>query len=722
MISDHAFRSLIFSQVQHPFKHFLSDFGYVNESAPGVGDVESALDYLYAIMYPNFKGAVANVAALPGVGTINDYYRVEDDGDGKSAGYVWQRIDSIEQWVKRYDIDWAADTILSDTITRTQYLYVSRFGATDRDEDGIDFAGDLAGQRIYGGDAANQHLTFYANSGDAAGATGFIQFGDHNRPLVDDSFTLGQPTYRFTTGYFSQSVIAGTLTLAPGSITDSSGTINFGDENLITTGSITAAGLDFSSYLEMTEIATPSNPAAGKNRLYFKNDDQLYRLDSAGNERLIGLSFTSSNDNRIVRSDGTGGTSIQESLVTLDDAGTLSGITLLDVDSLRFDGQTISTTAINGDLILSPNGTGLVQVPGIKDSSLTQDRVMNVDGTGRIVSTAIVISGAALSGLTQLSVDNLRLDGSTLSSTDVDGNILLTPNGTGLIESSALIQPGTDDSLDLGATAKRWQDLFLSGTISDGTNAIAIATLLSFRSALVGATGGESLFYNNVSGLWEASTPDSEISHGGLSNLGVDDHAQYALLIGRTGGQSLLGGIAANEDLTLESTSHATKGFIKFSSDLAPTTNASFSGTWSGTDIGDASFNFRDVYSKGEFFGFRFQNTTFAGLPSASAQNVGRAMWATDVETAYVDTGGTWKQVGRSVYRSDIAFSGAETLKNVDVSASLSDARNAIIQLADNNNNFERITAKITATSVSNIRIETNVALPAGSYRLIAIE
>jgi len=41
-----------------------------------------------------------------------------------------------------------------------------------------------------------------------------------------------------------------------------------------------------------------------------------------------------------------------------------------------------------------------------------------------------------------------------------------------------------------------------------------------------------------------------------------DDHTGYILLIGRTGGQILQGGIAASEDLILDSTSHATKGWI----------------------------------------------------------------------------------------------------------------------------------------------------------------
>ena len=44
---------------------------------------------------------------------------------------------------------------------------------------------------------------------------------------------------------------AGTLTLAAGSITDSSGAISFGDENLTTTGVVTAASLDISGNVDV---------------------------------------------------------------------------------------------------------------------------------------------------------------------------------------------------------------------------------------------------------------------------------------------------------------------------------------------------------------------------------------------------------------------------------------------------------------------------------------
>jgi len=54
-----------------------------------------------------------------------------------------------------------------------------------------------------------------------------------------------------------------------------------------------------------------------------------------------------------------------------------------------------------------------------------------------------------------------------------------------------------------------------------------------------------------------------QLDHGlALAGLTDDDHAQYLLLAGRSGGQSAYGGTGSGDDLTLESTSHATKGYV----------------------------------------------------------------------------------------------------------------------------------------------------------------
>jgi hypothetical protein len=51
-------------------------------------------------------------------------------------------------------------------------------------------------------------------------------------------------------------------------------------------------------------------------------------------------------------------------------------------------------------------------------------------------------------------------------------------------------------------------------------------------------------------------------AHGDLTGLDLDQHPGYLWGLGRVGGQTLLGGIASGENITLESTSHATKGLV----------------------------------------------------------------------------------------------------------------------------------------------------------------
>jgi len=99
------------------------------------------------------------------------------------------------------------------------------------------------------------------------------------------------------------------------------------------------------------------------------------------------------------------------------------------VDNLSFNGNSIITTNVNGDLTLAPNGTGSVLLTSSKVSTSTSTGALVVTG-GVGIGGALYVSGA-ISTTTQLDVDNIRIDGNAITSTDVNGNITITPNGTG---------------------------------------------------------------------------------------------------------------------------------------------------------------------------------------------------------------------------------------------------------------------------------------------------
>ena len=714
MIFQHA-RFQVWNANQHPYRHSLDEFLYANPALPGVSTVAGALNYLTAVLYPQSKAAVANVAALPLVGnTINDMRVVTDDGDGKAASYRWEQREgeASASWHKIYDLDFGTDSILQSYMIKTQDVYVSRFGYDDLDAAGAVVSGLYAGQVVYGGKSANTHLTFRANSGDGVGpSTGFIQFDDNSRPAVDSAYTSGTTTHRWLK-VWTDELTSGTLTLLGGSITDSSGAISFGDENLSTSGSVTAGTL----LLAGGSITDSSGAISfGDENLTTTGSGTFNSVSALGaaSSFLAGTQiadFTFTNGN-IASSSAT--VSFNALNLTTTGTGTFG---LVDVDSLRLDSNVISATVLNSNIGILANGTGIID---LQSPTTIAGNVFTVSGaSGVFTNSYVTISGTGA----YLDVDNLRLDGNTLSTTNTDGDLLLLPNGTGLVGFSKGLYPTTDSAFDIGKTGNVWNKLWIDGAIGGATE-ITISDLLTLRSAVYRDSGrtlpaqsGDSLFYDGSQ--WLASAPDTEIDHGTISGLLDDDHTQYALLAGRSGGQSLIGGTASGNDLDLESTSHATKGFIQFKDSMRPFTDASYSGSWSGKDIGDSTHNIRHIYSKGEFFGLRLEN--LASAPSASAQNIGRLYYDTTDTSVYVDTGTTFKKVGANRYETDTSWNGSDLTKAVTVSGI--DARKAIWQMKNNSDDYAILSVRITSTSTTNVTITTTTPLASGSYRLIGVE
>ena len=83
----------------------------------------------------------------------------------------------------------------------------------------------------------------------------------------------------------------------------------------------------------------------------------------------------------IVRTDGTGGDSIQESGISINDSDVEKGITQLNVDNLRLDGNVISSTDTNGSITLTPDGTGVVDFSSTINV-LTQGELRLQDSSG----------------------------------------------------------------------------------------------------------------------------------------------------------------------------------------------------------------------------------------------------------------------------------------------------------------------------------------------------
>ena len=682
-------RSRIYNPTQHPYKHPLSDFILSHPSLPGVTNLAQMIDYFIAVLYPNSKDSVEIYADLPLSGnTVRDYRVVNDDGDGKAAGYAWQQRegDVAAKWYKIYDMDWGYDSILSGFLLKTQDLYVYRYGYDDLDDAGSVLTGADAGQHVYGGASANTHLTLHANAGDGVGAqTGFIQFVDQVRPYADSIVALGTTTNRWLK-VWTDELTSGTLTATGGSIVDSSGAISFDNENLTTTGNVQAAIFNGTSALLGTLNLSAGAITDSSGAISFDNENlSTSGSVTVGTMLLAGGSI----------SDSSGAIDFaNENLATTGtlSAGVITG-TQLNVDNLRLDGNTLSSTNTDGNILLVPNGSGLVDIQ-------------------KLLTTVDITSTGTVSVTGQLNADNLRIDGNTISSTNADGSILLDPNGTGGVLVAATFFGDTDGAYDLGATSFRFRSLYVSTSINDGSTNFTIANLMTF--AAVGTPGiGDVLFWDGSK--WVASNPDTEIDHGELSGLADDDHTQYALLAGRSGGQTLIGGTASSNSLTLRSTSDVTKGNIFYDSVFAATTD-------NALDFGDGSHRIKDIYIAGQAIGMRLQNATTAGEPSASASTPGRLYFNTDEKDIFVDLGGTWKKVSVEKYtiQDAVTWDGNTATQTYTVSADVSDARLCHWALYSNSESFEQVYVKITK-SQTQVTVTAQANLPVGTYTLVGL-
>lgn len=100
---------------------------------------------------------------------------------------------------------------------------------------------------------------------------------------------------------------------------------------------------------------------------------------------------------------------------------------------------------------------------------------------------------------------------------------------------------------DASGSSSAANQFALTGDVTLNADAVAILQYdgTSTKWRLAGTSGGTAIAHSSLTGLTSG-----------------DDHTQYALLAGRSGGQTLIGGTAAGNNLTLKSTSNASKGSV----------------------------------------------------------------------------------------------------------------------------------------------------------------
>lgn len=159
------------------------------------------------------------------------------------------------------------------------------------------------------------------------------------------------------------------------------------------------------------------------------------------------------------------------------------GTNSASVGNVQLTGNTVQATT--GNLTLGSNiafgsasnartalGLGTMATQNSGAVAITGGSISGVTFTGSFTGLTLVES-VTFTGLTTVNGGNLRLTGNTVSSTDTNGDINLTPNGTGkVVTSAADINGGAIDGTPIGASAAST----VKGTTVQATTSIGYPT------------------------------------------------------------------------------------------------------------------------------------------------------------------------------------------------------------------------------------------------------
>ena len=128
----------------------------------------------------------------------------------------------------------------------------------------------------------------------------------------------------------------------------------------------------------------------------------------------------------------------------------------------------------------------------------TLNHLLRSDGTNWVETTATTIDAAdVMSGLTQLNVDNLRLDGNTISATDLNGNINLINSGTSNVNIGSTTNIANGYSLQVASSGLQTQIVAAQYT-NDGS----CPTYYSFKSRATTVGSHAAISSGDSMGRW----------------------------------------------------------------------------------------------------------------------------------------------------------------------------------------------------------------------------
>ena len=317
----------------------------------------------------------------------------------------------------------------------------------------------------------------------------------------------------------------------------------------------------------------------------------------------------------------SGGTNIHtvaaaQGLIVHMDSDVL-GLSSLTVDNLSLDGNDIISTDTNGNINLTPNGTGEVVISTATVSDLTDNRVVIAGTAGALEddgnftfdgTTLTLVADQNVTGTVnvtgQANIDNIRIDGNTISNTDPSNIIIIDPSPVGdsaggyagsLVIRGNLTVQGTQTIINSTTMSVNDKNLVLADSAADSAAADGAGITVEGANATITYDAGTDLWTLNKGLAIPGGVADADgITFGGTTlTEAMEDHLATNVFLGHD---------SSGQDITYDDGA----GTITFSNEYATLTNvgvASFGGFADGDSANATGTNRQfDLNAKGNVF------------------------------------------------------------------------------------------------------------------------
>ena len=349
-----------------------------------------------------------------------------------------------------------------------------------------------------------------------------IQIKRSTGTSAPSSLSAGEMAVTFGTG--TQSNLGDRLFIGDGSTVDVIGGKFFSDMLDHTQGTLTASSaltVDSNSALDDLNIG---NHATTGGSIQFKEGTnngghhvQLKAPNSLGGNVSFTLPNGDGNNGEVLKTNGSGTLSFgglafstvtgSAALSQIDiDGGTDIGEDLADADLMIVDNGAGGTnrkstltrlkkyifSSVSGDATASNTGALTIASGSVESSmlagSIANSKLANSSVTVGSTSIALGASSTTIAGITEIDIDNVNINGNTISTTNSNGNLVLDPNGTGTVDvSSARITSVATPTATTDAANKAYVDAQLQGL--DVKNSVRVATTANGTLATAFANG-----------------------------------------------------------------------------------------------------------------------------------------------------------------------------------------------------------------------------------------